>query len=313
MREEEGRGRDLRRSSGEGVWVLGEEEMVVGGWALREEWGGCEVWVSADSDRDGMVHGVNVKSLVRCAIALTTPECSAVSDCVVPSVGNPDESSVGEDTSAKTSEEWLVALSSRGEKPCFSCLEVSLGETGGLALCKWGFCLMGLVDASAIIDGWVRVGFEGAGEWIGGGVGSSVHSLVGLLSSPSLKMKARQICSSSSTGERCFVFGMDGWALWFVCWFAVGSFPLLFEVGPALNDLVSSISSIIVKLLHIDCSSNFGCSLSLSRLFLLAGDRISLSEICENSELAVESLSPPQLSLLSMCRILMVDALFPGF
>ena len=282
--------------------------MVVGGWALRDEWGGCEVWVSSGSDRDGMFHGVNVKSFVRCAVVLTAIEVSAGSDCVVPAVGDPSGSSVGEDTPAKTSEEWLVALSSRWEKPCSCWLEVSLGETGGLASCKVGFCLMGLVDASAIIDGWVRVGFEGAGDWIGGEGDSSVHSLVGLLSSSSLKMKARQICSSSSTRERGFVFGGNAWALWSICWVAVGSFPLLFEVGLALNDLVSSISSIMVKLRHIDSSSRFGCNLSLSRLFLLAGDRISFLEICEDSELVVEPLSPPQLSLLSVCCILLSDA-----
>ena len=198
---------------------------------------------------------MNVKDLVLCAVGLTSLEGSAVSDCVVASVGNPGESSGREDTSAKTSEEWLVALSSCWEKPRFSWLEVSLGEMGGLASCKWGFCLMGLVDTSATMDGWVRVGFEGVGDWMsGGGGGSSVHSLVGLLSS-SLKMKARQVCSSSSTGERGFVLGVDGWALRFVCWFAVDTFPVLFEVGPTLNDLVSSISSITVKLLHIDSSS----------------------------------------------------------
>ena len=166
---------------------------------------------------------------------------------------------------------------------------------------------MGLVDASATMDDWARVGFEGAGDWISGDGCSSVHSLVGLLSS-SLKMNARQICSSSSSGERGFVFGVDGWALWFVCWFAVGSFPLLFEVGPTLNDLASSISSTMVKLLHIDSSSGFGCSLSLSRLFLLARDCIPFLEICADSELVVGSLSPSRLSLLSVCCVLVVDA-----
>ena len=270
---------------------LGEEEVVVGGCALRDEWGGCEVWGSADGDRDGRGHGVNVKDLVRCAVVLALLEGSAVSDCAVPVAGNTSGSSVEEDTSAKRSEEWLVALSSRWEKPCSSGLTVSLGETGGLASCKCGFCLMGLVDASATMEGWVRVGFEGAGDWVSG-CDSRVHSLVGLLSS-SLKMKARQICSSSSIGERGFVFGVDGWALWSICWFAVSSLPLLFEVGLALKDLVSSISSIMVKLLHIDSSSRFGCSLSLSRLFLRARDCISLSDTCEDSELAVGSLSLP--------------------
>ena len=120
---------------------------------------------------------------------------------------------MGEDTSAKISEEWLVALSSGLEKPCFVMPEVWLGETGRLASCKWGFCLSGLVDASATMDGWVRVGFEGAGDWISGEGDSSVHSLVGLLLSSSLKMKARQICSSSSIGERGFVVGVGNWAL----------------------------------------------------------------------------------------------------
>ena len=157
---------------------------------------------------------MNVKSLVFCAVVLTSLDGAAVSDCAVPLAGNPGESSVGEETSAKTSEEWLVALSSRWEKPCLSWLEVSLRETGGLASCKWGFRLMGLVDASATMDGWIRVAFESAGDWISGEGGSSVHSFVGLLSS-SLKMKARQICSSSFTGERGFVFGVDTWALCF--------------------------------------------------------------------------------------------------
>ena len=282
----------------------GEEELVVGGCALRDECGGRSVWVSSDADRDGMVHGVNVKALVRCTVVLILPEVSAVSDCAAPWAGNPSESSV---ISAKKSEEWLVALSSCLVKPCFSSPEVSHGETGGLASCKWGFCLMGLVDASATMDGWVRVGFEAAGDWISGEGGSSVHSLLGLLSS-SLKMKARQICSSSSTGERGFVFGVNDWALVFICWFSVYSFAALFEIGRALNDLVSSISSIMVKLLQIDSSSPFGCSLSLSTLFLLAGDRISSLETCEDSELVVGSFSPLSLSLLSVCCVLPVGA-----
>ena len=167
---------------------------------------------------------------------------------------------------------------------------------------------MGLVDASASMDGWVWVGFEGVDDWISCGDGSSVHSLVGLLSSSSLKMKARHICSSSSIGEGRFGFGVDGWALWFVWRFIGGSFPVSFEVGRALNDLVSSISSSMVKLLQIDSSSSFDCSLSLSRSSSRAGDRISFSRTSEDSRSVLRSLVPANWSLLFVCDLLPVDA-----
>ena len=120
MREEEGCGSDLRYSSEDGIGGLGEDGLGVGGCALRDEYGSCSVWFSLDGDRDRMVHGVNVKFLGRCAVVLTSLEGAAVFECAVLAIGNPSGSSVGEDTSAKTSEEWLVALSSRWEKPCCS-------------------------------------------------------------------------------------------------------------------------------------------------------------------------------------------------